>query len=343
MDFNNAKASEAIMMPSWQWNLRFFKVYETSNKIIWWLSLILASNEWNDYKHQWLMQKRNHRDLTQEFGKLIMTYHVLVTHILFHIYPLICYYSLLSFWAKMVRLKPWHCCKGRLTLTAACRVDNHSKFRLAEQALWHALTLQKSLERLLAPARHHSSPRKNLMWVVSVVFAPMPVVALMWIDTSTRCTSTVACCKTQNHLWKQTLMNTTNTTHQFPKGFDSVFKLVFVVPSSELDHSRSGSKEQDSNIFPTIPTKTLYTKTDPNSTWAKSTNTLICLGVGLPSTQSTSKEYQAFSIIELLVETKLNTTSNLEYTIQIPLVPASFAPSSFPAKADPSESNTGTE
>ncbi len=103
MDFNNAKASEAIMMPSWQWNLHFFKVYETSNKIIWWLSLILASNEWNDYKHQWLMQKRNHRDLTQEFGRLIMTYHVLVTHILYHIHS----YATIRCWAFGRRWSDW--------------------------------------------------------------------------------------------------------------------------------------------------------------------------------------------------------------------------------------------
>ena len=221
MDFNNARALEVTMMP-------FHSIYndivagsETSiyskslkhptKSTIWWLSLILASNEWNEYKHQSLTQKRNHRDLTQwEFEKCV-----------------ICYPFVAELLGENGRFEAMTLLQGPPDIGSAA---------------WWRISHSKQ-SRLLAPARHHSSPRKNCMWVVSVVGGPIPVVQLVRIDTSTPHASTVACYKARTHLWKQTLMNTTNTTQQFPKGFDSAFRLFLVVPSSELlDHSCSKGK-----------------------------------------------------------------------------------------------------
>lgn len=108
MDFNNDRALEVTMMPfhcCWQWNLHLLKVSETSNKTIQnqqfddWVSYLHPTSGTSTSINRW---RKNVIIGTLRSGSLKNVSYATP--------------SLLSFWAKMVGLKPWHCCKGRLTL-----------------------------------------------------------------------------------------------------------------------------------------------------------------------------------------------------------------------------------
>ena len=110
MDFNNARALEVTMMP-------FHSIYKVltllvkppSTQSLWNIQQNQQFDDWVSYLHptsgtstsinRW---RKNVIIGTLRSGSLKNVS-----------YPTP---SLLSFWAKMVGLKPWHCCKGRLTL-----------------------------------------------------------------------------------------------------------------------------------------------------------------------------------------------------------------------------------